>query len=514
TLYDHPVRDFQLVETHISWVILTGEYAYKIKKPVNFGFLDFSSLDSRRHFCHKELELNRRLAPALYLDVLPITGTPASPQLGGTGEPFEYAIKMRQFDQEQLLDRIQVRGELTLAHLDELSDGIARFHQEIAQADPASEFGQPDQAFFPVQQNFDQIRPLLSDTDDLKRLAQLEAWAQASFERLRSVLTQRKANGFIRECHGDIHLGSITVVDGHVTLFDCIEFNEAFRWTDVMCDIAFLIMDLESRGLNLQGNHVINRYLEQTGDYEGMAVLVFYKAYRAMVRAKVALLTKGAPGLNAEAQAQLHETYRGYAELAESYTFIPNRCLLITHGVSGSGKSTLTSQLVDRLGLIRLRSDLERKRLHGLTALDRSGSDLDGGIYTANATEATYQRLADLANNLLSQGYAVVVDAPFLRHTQRQLLELVAENQSVAFAILTCEAELDTIRQWIQERETSQQDASEAGLQVLEKQLRERDPLQGEELTHQIVARTDQPETLEPLLVRLGQRLTLSVADV
>ena len=512
-LYNHPVQGFQLVETHISWVLLTGPYAYKIKKPMDFGFLNFTSLESRRQFCHKELELNRRLAPELYLEVLPITGTPEQPQLGGEGTPFEYAIKMRQFDQEQLFDRLQLRQELTSAQIDELTDQIAQFHRTIAQADPASEFGQPEQVFFPVQQNFDQIRPLLGDDKAaLIQLEQLQAWAQDSYQRLIPTFARRKAEGFIRECHGDIHLGNITLVDGKATLFDCIEFNESFRWTDVMADLAFLIMDLEDRGLKRFANRVLNRYLEHTGDYGGLEVLNFYKAYRAMVRAKVALFTKGSPGASAEFIAEQDRKYRNYADLAESYTFVPSRCLVITHGVSGSGKSTLSNQLVDRLGFVRLRSDIERKRLHGLAGLEQSGSELNGGIYGEDSTQATYQRLADLAEQLLRAGYAVIADATFLQASQRALLEAVAEAQGVPYLILSCEADLSTIRDWISARQAARNDASEAGLEVLDQQLAQQQPLTPDEASHQVIVHTDRPDELEPLLDTLSRRLSMSVA--
>ncbi len=508
-LYNHPVQGFQLVETHISWVLLTGPYAYKIKKPMDFGFLNFTSLESRRQFCHKELELNRRLAPQLYLEVVPITGTPEQPQLGGEGTPFEYAIKMRQFDQEQLFDRLQSRNELSEAHIDELTDQVAQFHSTIAKADPASEFGQPEQVFFPVQQNFDQIRPLLDDATLLAQLDQLEAWAQDSYQRLIPIFEQRKAHGFIRECHGDIHLGNITLVDGKTTLFDCIEFNEAFRWTDVMADLAFLLMDLEDRGLKRFANRVLNRYLEHTGDYGGLEVLNFYKAYRAMVRAKVALFTKGASG---EFKAEQDRKYRNYADLAESYTFVPSRCLVITHGVSGSGKSTLSNVLVDRLGFVRLRSDIERKRLHGLSGLQTSGSELNGGIYGPESTQATYQRLTDLALQLLRCGYAVIADATFLQREQRAPMEAVAEAQGVPYLILSCEADISTIRDWISARQAARNDASEADLKVLDQQLAHREALTEEEAIYQVTVRTDHPETLEPLLETLGRRLDMTVA--
>ncbi|MFO6003290.1 phosphotransferase, partial [Pseudomonas aeruginosa] len=248
-LYPHPVERFEVIETHISWVLLTGPYAYKIKKPMDFGFLDFTSLDKRRFYCNEELRLNQRLTDDLYLEVLPITGSEEAPRIGGDGEAIEYLLKMRQFPQDNLLAAIQGRGELSNQHIDELAEQIAHFHQNTPKVPLEHPLGTAESCMAPVRQNFEQVRPLLKDKADLQQLDALEAWAESSFERLLPVLQERKAKGFIRECHGDIHLGNAALIDGRVVLFDCIEFNEPFRFTDVCADFAFLAMDLEDRGL-------------------------------------------------------------------------------------------------------------------------------------------------------------------------------------------------------------------------------------------------------------------------
>ena len=260
-LYPHPVDGFQVIETHISWVLLTGPYAYKVKKPVNFGFLDFTSLEARGHFCAEELRLNQRLTDDLYLEVLPVTGSAEAPQLGGEGPAIEYVLKMRQFPQNGLLSTLQANGELTTAHIDEMAEQIARFHLSAPKVPAGHEAGTPDSVMAPVRQNFEQIRPFLSDKADLLQLDALQAWAESSFERLKPLLAQRKAEGFIRECHGDIHLGNATVIDGKVVIFDCIEFNEPFRFTDVYADTGFLAMDLEDRGLKCLARRFISQYL-------------------------------------------------------------------------------------------------------------------------------------------------------------------------------------------------------------------------------------------------------------
>ena len=221
-LYDHPVKDFQVIETHISQVILTGDYAYKIKKPMDFGFLNFSTLERRKHFCAEELRLNRRLAEALYLEVLPISGTPDQPILGGDGEAFEYAIKMRQFDQDQLFDRLQENGELAPELMTSLARQVAAFHERLSPVPDEKPLGTPEAVFAAMQENFDQIRPLIDDADLLRQLDNLQAWTESTFKRHRELIASRRANGMVRECHGDLHLANITRFEGDVTVFDCI----------------------------------------------------------------------------------------------------------------------------------------------------------------------------------------------------------------------------------------------------------------------------------------------------
>nr|WP_249682065.1 bifunctional aminoglycoside phosphotransferase/ATP-binding protein [Pseudomonas syringae] len=496
-LFPHPVESFQVIETHISWVLLTGPYAYKFKKPMNFGFLDFTTLALRKHFCEEELRLNQRLTDDLYIEVLPITGTENAPQLGGDGEAIEYALKMKQFSQDGLLSTLQANGEVTTAHIDELASQIAGFHLTSPQVGAESELGSPDSVMAPVVQNFEQIRPLLSEKSDLAQLDALQAWAESSFARLKPLLAHRKADGFIRECHGDIHLGNATVIDGKVVLFDCIEFNEPFRKTDVYADIGFLAMDLEDRGLKSLSRRLISQYLEVTGDYAGLELLNFYKAYRAMVRAKVALFTQPANADGLQRAATLRQ-YRNYANLAESYSAIPSPFLTITHGVSAVGKSHVAMRLVESLGAIRLRSDVERKRLFA-----GQGQDL----YDAQASSATYARLHELASATLRAGFSVVIDATYLKREQRDAAAKIAENTGVPFLILDCEAPQAVIAGWLAQRQAHNNDPSDATLEVIEAQQASREPLGADEILRSKKVATNVSSDLDSLIDNLRQRL-------
>jgi len=503
-LYDHPVDGFQVIETHISQVILTGDYAYKIKKPMDFGFLNFSTLDRRKHFCEEELRLNRRLADRLYLEVVPITGTPDNPILGGEGEAFEYAIKMRQFGQEHLFDRLQEQGKLTPEPLTDLARQVAAFHEQLPPVPDDKPLGTPEAVFAAMQENFDQIRPMIDDSHLLMQLDNLQAWTESTFERHRELIARRRDSGMVRECHGDLHLANITRFEDAVTVFDCIEFNEPFRWIDVINDLAFLLMDLESRGESALTHQVLNTYLEYRDDFEALPLLPLYKAYRAMVRAKIALFTMGNPGLTDAEKTDLMQRYRAYAQLAEDYGTIPNHYLLATTGLSASGKTCVSAAMANELGLIRLRSDVERKRLHGLAPLESSRSPTGGNLYTEEATEKTYQRLAELAGYVLAAGFPVIVDAASLKQKERALLASIAEDQGVPFALIHCEAPEDLRREWIRNRKG---DASEATEELLDAQQTWFEPLTAEEKSHTIHLHTDQEHVAEAVADRIRQHL-------
>ena len=491
-LYDHPVQGFELIQTHISSVLLTGDYAYKLKKPLDLGFLDFSTLEKRRHFCHEELRLNRRLAPQIYLEVLPITGTPEHPRLKGPGEPFEYAVKMRQFPQSAQLDRVLARGGLTAAHIDQLARTLAEFHARVAVAGADTPYGTPAAAYFPMGQNFDQIRPLVS-AGFHPQLARLQAWSERARDRLQQLLAARKCDGFVRECHGDVHLANLALLDDKVVLFDCLEFNDNLRWIDVMNEVAFTVMDLDDRGQQTLARRFLNAYLEHAGDYAGLALLRFYQVYRALVRAKVSVIRLNQPGLSRAEREQIESKYRDYADLAERYTWTSAPALIITHGLSGTGKSTVTQALVEHVDTIRVRSDVERKRLHGLTAGERSGSELNAGLYTADASQRTYARLAGLARTILAAGHTAVIDATFLRRAQRDRLRTLAAELGVPFVILAIEASEETLRRRVVERERAARDASEAGLAVLAQQRAGTEPLGADESAFVLAIDGDRP---------------------
>ncbi|MFN3397284.1 MAG: AAA family ATPase [Sulfurimicrobium sp.] len=469
--YDHVADGVELIETHISWVLLSGAYAYKIKKAVDLGFLDFSTLEKRRFFCDEELRLNRRLAPQLYLDVVPISGTPSEPKLNGAGPVIEYAVKMLRFPQDALLDRMLAEGKLMPAQVDALAREVARFHALISAVPPPG-LGTPDAVQQPVRENFAQLTERMSELPQDASLLALRQWSEEEFARRRAAFAARREHGFVRECHGDLHLGNMAWIDDRPTLFDCIEFNPALRWIDVINDMAFAVMDLHDRGRPDLAQRFLNTYLEQTGDFGGLRLLPYYQCYRAMVRAKVNSIRAGQTGLTAEQQRAAREQIGAYLHLAAILIRPARPWLLITHGYSGSGKTTATQLLLEQTRAIRLRSDVERKRLFGLAPQARSQSGIDQGLYAPDAHIRTYRRLEELAREVLQAGFPAIVDAAFLKRAERDAFRALALELGIPFIILEMRATEDTLRQRVVRREQVGRDASEATLQVLESQLR------------------------------------------
>lgn len=466
--YPHAVDRVEHRETHISHVLLAGEYAYKIKKPLDLGFLDFSTLERRRFYCGEEVRLNGRLAPSIYLDVVAITGTPEDPVLDGDGEAIDYAVRMRRFPESGLLDRrLEVEG-LGAGVIDEIAQRVAAFHDSAPAAGDDTDYGEPATVVAPMRENFEQIRPRLEDGDDRARAERLAHWTEETFRALRPALQHRRAEGRIRECHGDMHLGNMAFVDEGVAIFDGIEFNAHLRWIDVASEIAFLVMDLDHRAVPALAGRALDGWLAATGDYEALAVMRLYLVYRALVRAKIEAirLEQARPG---EEQAAARTALRGHLGLASRYAASSAPAVLITHGISGSGKSTAAAEMVARIGAVRLRSDVERRRLY---------PDPDPAIrYTPQADAAVYARLEALATRAVEAGFPVVVDATFLEHERRAPFARLAASQGIPFRILDLQLPAETAARRIEARARAGTDASEADRAVANAQRQRAEPL-------------------------------------
>ncbi len=487
--FPHPCRTIDVIETPISWVVLTGDYAYKFKKPVNFGFLDFTTLEQRRTYCEEEIRLNQRLAPDIYLDVVPVSGSEESPRLGDDSAPFEYAVRMAQFDPEQRLDRQLARQLFEAEWIDMLAEQIADFHQRIPIVAQDSPWGEPETLWEFIADNYRTCAERVERLEDSSRLNKLLNFTAADFRAKERNLRNRKKLGYIRECHGDLHLGNITLFKKELRLFDCIEFNLQFRWIDTLSDLAFLLMDLEANGQPRWANRCLNYYLELTGDYKGVPLINLYKAYRSMVRAKVALI----------GEQPDWDSFYHYLNLTDSYCQTTQPVLYLMHGVSGSGKSYLSGQLVEAIGGIRIRSDCERKRIH--RDLSRRGESLD--LYGAEMNMRTFHHTLDLAKRLLKAGHTVVVDATLIRKRTRSNYIELAESLGAPVRIISCHCKLHLIEARLTRRIEEGKDPSDADIAVMHQQLTSGQPLSPEEQMITLPVDTENDEAIEQLLAQL-----------
>lgn len=511
--FPHETQGIECIETHISWVLLAGEHAYKLKKPLALNFLDYSTLALRRAACEEEQRINQRTAPGIYRGVVAVTGTLQSPRivpledLGDGVAVLDWAVHMRRFAQDGLLSHLVDHAGLQHAHIDHLASHLAAFHTNAAVAGAGSPWGSAAAMRETVAHSFDISPDLTRNIPLAETLPAVKRWSAQQGEQLAALMAQRRQQGWVRECHGDLHLANLVLVDGQAQLFDAIEFNPEFRWIDVLADIAFVLMDLQAHGRADLAWRLLNAYLERTGDYSALQLLPYYQSYRAMVRATVVALRLAQGHGHGRDQAAQREMQK-YLQLASQFMRPRSPALWLVSGVSGSGKSSQTQTLIEQLGIVRIKADVERKRLYGLPLLAKSAEMVAGGIYTAEASERTYQRLAALAHDLLSAGLPVLVDATFLKVAQRRTVMAVAQALGLPCRILVLDAPPALLRQRVLQRAETGADPSEADSAVLEAQIRQREPLQADELAHAIQVDTREPVNWATLLPADWQRET------
>jgi len=482
-----------LVETHISWVFLVDRLAYKVKKPVRLDFLDFSTQALRRHFCEEELRINRRFAPGLYLGLSRVVRTAGRLAVDCDGEDVDWAVRMQRFDRSQELDALVARDAVEGDALEEFGSRLAGQQKAAPVATAGSRWASPERNLKACRENFETLRRLApaslrSRTDAFQR------WTEERYAALEPRFDRRVADGRFRECHGDLHCANVVRHDDELWAFDALEFDPGLRWIDVANDMAFLYMDLRARGRDDLASALLDGWLAASGDFDALGVLPFYEAYRAGVRAKVAAI-RGAQADGEEETAGLHRQIGTYLGDAERAMRAPDPVLVVTTGLSGSGKSWLASRLLAPLGAIRLRSDVERKRLAGLAADASSG----GAIYSPDMTRRTYARLEELARAALGDGFGVIVDAACLLASERQVFRALARELGVRHRLLWAEAGQATLESRLAARSSAGRDPYEAEAQVLALQQQVAEPPQAAERADTIRVDTDRPVDIEAL---------------
>lgn len=504
--FEHPVSRIKLHETHLSWIVLTGPFAYKIKKPVQFDFIDASTLARRRELCTEELRLNRRLAPQLYIDVVPITRRNGHAIVGGDGAALEYAVRMHQFAAAEELPALLINNAVSLEEITTLAELLARFHLDADIAPVRSTPESTQRLYSTVIGNLAQLLAHLDTPEPTPRLRALIDWTHENAEALEPVFAMREQLGFVRECHGDLHTANIVRWHGRLVPFDCIEFDPDLRWTDVIADLSFLVMDLISQDRPDMAFALLSRYLEIAGDYHGVRLLPFCAVYRALVRAKVdALAAEQVPSRASEFRERLQRRVRAAMDWMKPSSPV----LVLMHGASGSGKSWLSARLVPELHAVRVRSDLERKRLAGIAASQPAAAPVRQGIYSPEFSHRTYGRLLECAEYCLSAGLNVIVDAAFLDTTDRELFRQLAKRSSVPCFIVSCQADPVTLAARVLERSARRRDASDADLSVLDAQLREIAPFETAEQGCVIAVDTEKTDAVKRVSDTIKQRIAI-----
>jgi len=477
--YPFPVERVGLRQTHVSWLFFAGDHVYKVKKPVDLGFLDFTDLAQRRHFCEEEVRLNRRLAPHVYLGLVPITRSPTGRlRFGSVGETVDWAVEMVRLPERRMLSNLLDRGEIDNTEMNEAVALLARFHAESATGPGVDEYGSPEAIAANVEQNFEQLRPFVATGKtgaaglsvlSPRQHAFLCARARGFLDDRRELLERRVREHRIREGHGDLHAENLCFTDAGLVAYDCLEFSRALRCGDVASDLAFLAMDLDFRGYPGFSGYLAKRYAKVTGDAELPALLPFYKGYRAVVRGKVAALTAVDPEVDWARREELRCRAMRYLQLAAAYELPPSMILMC--GLPGCGKSWLAKRLAGALRAAVLHSDVRRKLLAGVAPTTRVHEGYETGLYAPEVKERTYRSLLRGALDNLRAGHSVIVDATFSRKHYRSAFVDAAARLELPYYVLHVTADDAVIRERLARRRNETREVSDADLDVY---LRER----------------------------------------
>ena len=474
--YPHHPEEIELVQTHISYVLLAGEFVYKIKKPVNFGFLDFTTLEKRKHFCKREIELNRRLCPEIYRGIVPIVRREGAYFIEEEGEAVEWAVKMKRLPEEGMMGRLIKEGRLSHRHLDLLVEKLVPFYKEAATGPGVNEYGSLETISFNVEENFSQTKDFVGLALGEHRYEYIVSWSRTFLKEERHLFEARIALGFIRDGHGDLYSANVCYPrEDQVCVFDCIEFNDRFRCGDVAQDLAFMAMDLDFNDLSGLSRYFIERYIELSQDQGLYEILDFYKCYRGYVRGKIGCFTWASVEVDEETMASSLAAAKRYFDLA--YLYAQGRpWLIVVFGLSGAGKSTLAKSLAEKLLANYYNSDIVRKKLLSIPPEEHHYEPFGRGIYSEEMTLKTYQALADYAMQDLRRGRDVVLDATFRAKEYRQSVLNLARRRQCKVLFVQCVAPDEVIRKRFEERARKTGEPSDGRWEIYVKQKELFDP--------------------------------------
>ena len=502
--YPEPPPDVRLVQTQISFIVIGGDYVYKIKKPVNLGFLDYSTLTERRRLSQREVELNRRLCPQTYLGVVPLVKAHGRVGIGGRGRVVEYAVKMKRLPEERMMSALLLNNSLTADMLGAVARRLADFHSRAETGPAVNEFGSIATVRGNIEENFDQTEKSVGRTISARKYERIKEYARSFLRDEAALFRERVVLGRIRDCHGDLHTAHICFTDG-ICIFDCIEFNDRFRYGDAAGEVAFLAMDLDHYGRADLARAFVNEYVTASGDRDLLALLKFYKCYRAYVRGKVESFKLDDPYIAAADKEAARQAAGGYFDLAAFYTR-PRPTLFMMVGVTGTGKSWLAGALARQLGLMVVSSDIVRKELAGVAPTEHRYEGFDTGIYSADFTRRTYGTMLERARGALSEGVSVVLDGTFIRRADRQRAMALAKETGADFLAIECVVDDKTLREWLTRRTTTAT-ASDGRLEILGPQQAQFEPVTEIEDGRRITVDSARPldENVRVVMAKIGE---------
>ncbi|HYW89663.1 MAG TPA: AAA family ATPase [Chloroflexota bacterium] len=465
--YPHAASDVRLIETHISWVLLAGQYAYKLRKPVDFGFLDFASGDKRRADCEAEVELNRRLCPDLYLGVVDVVERDGRLFIGGRGRTLEPAVRMRRLADGGMLPALVQRSAADERLMERLAAHLADFHAHAASGPGVDEHASLSATQAKWDENFAQTQGFLGRTLGAAVRDGIRGYVDQFLATHSDLLERRVHEGHIRDGHGDLHAGSVCVMGRKLYLFDCIEFNTSFRCADVAAEVAFLAMDLDHLGRADLSHAFVAAYVRRSHDFELPKLLDFYKCYRAYVRGKVLSFRLNDSALAATEAERIAGEATAYFDLALAYARpLAPPLLLVAMGLPASGKSTLARAMAGRLALVHLSSDIVRKRLAGLRPTAHQDEGFECGLYTRSMSHRTYSALKRHGARWLRRGQSVVIDATCGRPADRGAFRQLARRSGARFVIVLCQADEEVLRARLAARSLDPTRTSDARLEL------------------------------------------------
>jgi len=468
--YPHLPTEIKHIQTHASDVFVAAPYVYKIKKPVDFGFLDYSTLEKRKYFCEKEYELNKMLCCSAYIGIEIISLKDGKLKLGPGDETIEYSVKMNLLPEQYFLHNLLREGEVSKDDFSKIAEKLMDYYMSQLPSDFIGTFGQPENIKSIIDDNISTSKKFLNETITANSYNTLKSYNDTIFKNKSGIFIKRMRDGWIRDCHGDLRLEHINLSNNDICIYDCIEFNEKFRYIDIASDIAFLSMDLDYNGYYKFSDFFIDEISGLMNDENINDVLDFYKCYRAIVRGKVDSLKSFEPEVPEDERSRARKNAELFYKLALKYSLFGSRpAIIVVSGVIGTGKSTIAKALTEELSFDVISSDIVRKKISGVPKFERKYEGYDAGLYSGDVTEKTYSEMFDVAEDIIKNGKSAIIDASFSKKKWREHIVKLSKNFDSRIYFIETQTPINVIEQRLIAREREQKTVSDARLEILDR---------------------------------------------